>query len=348
VVTIWSAVKKYLAFLPETLAFGLHLGKFKYLTRVSRPVEPARVWELLAEPPRAIRLIEESYPTRLQMRAMIGFLSLTMLFQNHESGISDHYDLSNEFFGLFLDSRFRFYSAGDFASPSDTLEDAQERKAQRFLEMIDPKPGQRIFDAGAGWGGMLNRVHQAVGRDAELIGYTLSREQQRYVDETYGLKVEFKDFVTADYEDASFDTIYSIETFEHVRMLELPRFAAKLRRALKPKGKLLCQLTCLAHELPPPYALYSGLDTFPGSEATPLPRYIKEFERASFRIQHLQLLDYRPTFRAWFNRLGERQEEAVAMVGVRHYMRFLCFLASTWRLFDSQEIYSARMILHPV
>ncbi len=345
---IWPAVKKYLAFLPETLAFGLHLGKFKYLTRLAQPVEPSRVWELLAEPPRFIRVIEESYPTKPHMRALIGLLSLSMVFKDHESGISDHYDLSNEFFGLFLDSKFRFYSAGDFASPSDTLEDAQERKAQRFLEMIDPKPGQRIFDAGSGWGGMLNRVHEAIGQKAELFGYTLSKEQKQYVKQTFGLNVELKDFVTSEYTDAYFDTIYSIETFEHVRMLELPRFAAKLRKALKPNGKLICQLTCLAHELPPPEALYAGLDTFPGSEATPLSKYIQEFERASFRIQHLQLLDYRPTFRAWFDRLAARRQEAIAMVGVRNYMRFLCFLASTWRLFDRQQIYSARLMLHPV
>ena len=341
-------MKKHLAFLFETALFGLHLGRFKYLTRSSQPIPPETVWAQLATPPPGLSWAEEHYPTLLQMRALIGLNALSMRFKDHRSGISAHYDVSNEFFALFLDRKFRFYSAAEFNGPSDTLEDAQEHKAQKWLSLIDPKPGERILDAGSGWGGMLNLIHQATDGKVNLVGYTLSKEQQRHTEESFGIKVELKDFITTDYEESSFDKIYGIETFEHVRRHELPQFARKLRKALKPTGKLIFQISCMPSEIPPPSALFVGFDTFPGTEGNTLGAFARDFERASFRIQKLELLDYKPTLRAWFTRLGARQDEAIAMVGIHTYMRYLCYLASAWRLFDNQQILVARFVLEPV
>jgi cyclopropane-fatty-acyl-phospholipid synthase len=248
-----------------------------------------------------------------------------------------------------LDSKYRFYSAAEFDRPNETLEDAQERKTQRLLSMIDPQPGERILDAGSGWGGMMDQVNRATGGRADVVGYTLSREQQRYTQERFGLAVDLKDFVTTDFEEGSFDTIYSIETFEHVRRRELPAFARRLRRALKPNGKLVFQISCLPHtdEMPPPTALFLGLDTFPGTEGSSLPRLTTDFESAGFRVRHLQLLDYRPTLRAWFENLAAHQDEAVGMVGVQNYMRYLCFLAASWRLSNAGDVLNARILAQP-
>jgi cyclopropane-fatty-acyl-phospholipid synthase len=341
-------MKRYLGLAFETLFFGLHLGRFKYCTRSSRPIEPERIWELFATTSHGLRWLEDLYPTTLQMRALVGLNALSMRFRDHQSGISAHYDVSNEFFGLFLDKKLRFYSAAEFEDPKDTLEDAQERKAQRWLSLIDPKPGERILDAGSGWGGMLNLVNKAVGGKGDLVGYTLSQEQKRFTEETYGLKVELRDFITTDYEEASFDKIYGIETFEHTRRREMPQFARKLRRALKPTGRLIFQSSCMPHELPPPSALFVGFDTFPGTEGSTLEHFRRSFEQASFRCRQLELVDYRPTLRAWFTRLGSQQDAAVALVGVQNYLRYLCYLASAWRLFDEYQILVARLVLDPV
>lgn len=339
---------RYLSTLPDTLAFGLNFARYRFLTRSPHPIDPEEVWSKFAVPSPELSLLEGMHPTLLHMQAITGLNALTMRWRDHLSGIHEHYDLSNDFFGLFLDSKFRFYSSADFLDPHEALEDAQERKAQHCVALIDPKPGERILDAGSGWGGMLKHIHDVVDGKAELVGYTLSKEQQSYTREKFGLKVELKDFITADYEPGSFDKIYSIETFEHVRRRELPLFAKKMRRAIKHQGKLLAQLTWLPTVQPHPTALFIGLDLFPGSELSSLGEFVTAFERASFRVCEVKWLDYCPTVRAWFTRLGARQQEGIAMVGLRNYLRYLCYLAGLFRLFNEKLVCNARILLEAI
>ncbi|MFX5603078.1 class I SAM-dependent methyltransferase, partial [Acinetobacter baumannii] len=74
-----------------------------------------------------------------------------------------HYDLSNDFYRLFLDKTFMFYSCADFNSPGDSLEQAQLNKANHLLSLIDPKPGEAILELGCGWGSMLRHIHAHTG-----------------------------------------------------------------------------------------------------------------------------------------------------------------------------------------
>ena len=85
------------------------------------------------------------------------------LNQSHAKGIEYHYDVSNEFYKLFLDRDFMFYSCADFASDQDSLETAQRRKADHLLSLIAPVAGERILELGCGWGSMLRHIHEATG-----------------------------------------------------------------------------------------------------------------------------------------------------------------------------------------
>ena len=91
-------------------------------------------------------------------------------------GIAYHYDVSNDFYRLFLDHEYIFYTCGDFLSNQDSIEVAQHHKANFILNLINPKPGERILDLGCGWGSMMKRVYEKTRDRENLYGYTLSVE----------------------------------------------------------------------------------------------------------------------------------------------------------------------------
>jgi hypothetical protein len=84
-----------------------------------------------------------------------------------------------------------FYTCADFHSREETLEEAQQHKADFILNLIDPKPGEKILELGCDWGPMLKRIHQHTGDKENLYGITLSKEQAKYNDEHNGFQVEF-------------------------------------------------------------------------------------------------------------------------------------------------------------
>ena len=222
--------------------------------------------------------------------------------QDHVLGIAAHYDVSNDFYELFLDKKIHVLHLRRFSFPRRNDRAAQQHKADHILGLLDPKPGQKILELGCGWGPMLKRIEEHTGDKDNLYGLTLSKEQVAYNDEHNGFNVEFDDFITRDYEPESYDTIYSIGAWEHVRPKEIAPLCKKLYAALKPGGKLVKHFFC---RVPDPLfatAICSQL-YFPGSIGSPYRSHIKAFEGAGFRITHRSIHDYRPTLRAWFDRL---------------------------------------------
>lgn len=346
--SVLGEVKRRVLFVPEWLVCGLSFATFKFLTRSPRPLDPRETWDRFTKPNRLIKFLEDNYPPKIFMRALLRvYYSNTLMFKNHTYGIVKHYDLSNEFYRLFLDTGYMFYSCADFVHERESLEEAQEHKAARFIQLMEPKPGERILDLGPGWGGMLKKIYAVTGDKEQLTGYTLSKEQKRYTDEKYGFHIELRNLVTTEYEENAFDKIFSIGTFEHVRGMELLPLSQKLRKAIKPSGKIIHQVICQVSDVPPPVLLAGGFGIFPGSELSSLKRHLRVFEESNFRVAHRFILDYRPTLRIWFQRLVEHQEEAIRLVGVRNYNRYLCYFAAAWRLFDNGDLLIVRIVLEP-
>jgi cyclopropane-fatty-acyl-phospholipid synthase len=90
------------------------------------------------------------------------------------ANVHHHYDLSNVFYRLWLDTDMH-YSCAYFATPQDTLEEAQQNKLHHIAAKLDLKPGQRILDIGCGWGGMA--LYLAAVANVTVVGVTLSTEQ---------------------------------------------------------------------------------------------------------------------------------------------------------------------------
>jgi cyclopropane-fatty-acyl-phospholipid synthase len=156
--------------------------------------------------------------------------------------IQFHYDVSDDFYALWLDPR-RVYSCAYYRSPDLTLAQAQEAKLDHICRKLMLQPGERFLDIGSGWGGLLLWAAEHYGVDA--TGITLSKNQHAHVQrlvEEKGLqgrvRVELRDYRELS-ADAPFDKISSVGMFEHVGAANMPTYFRKIHSLLKPGGLVL-------------------------------------------------------------------------------------------------------------
>ena len=156
--------------------------------------------------------------------------------------VRSHYDVSDEFFALWLDP-LRVYSCAYYADPAMSLAQAQQAKLDLVCRKLQLAPGLRLLDVGAGWGGLL--LWAAARYGVRAVGITLSQHQHAYVNrliDERGLR-ERVEMRLLDYrelpETGEFDRIASIGMFEHVGRAQLVRYFGKLGRLLRPGGLIL-------------------------------------------------------------------------------------------------------------
>ena len=156
--------------------------------------------------------------------------------------IQFHYDVSDDFYALWLDPR-RVYSCAYFRTPGLTLAEAQEAKLDHICRKLLLQPGERFLDIGSGWGGLLLWAAEHYGVDA--TGITLSKNQHAHVQrliEEKGLqgrvRVELRDYRELS-ADAPFDKTSSVGMFEHVGAANMPTYFRKIHSLLKPGGLVL-------------------------------------------------------------------------------------------------------------
>ncbi|GKS96436.1 cyclopropane-fatty-acyl-phospholipid synthase family protein [Acidovorax sp. SUPP2825] len=155
-----------------------------------------------------------------------------------------HYDLSDDFYALWLDPR-RVYSCAYYRDGAMDLAQAQEAKLDHICRKLRLAPGQRFLDIGAGWGGLLLWAAEHYGVDA--TGITLSRNQHAHVSRLIAerglsgrVRMELRDYRELQHpEPAPFDRIASVGMFEHVGRAHMPDYFATVRRLLRPGGLLL-------------------------------------------------------------------------------------------------------------
>ncbi len=314
----------------EALPYGISYAYLNFLIRSPQPLDEERAWrEITGSVPPVIGFVRDHWP----LRPLRWWLLQAKLRQDHLLGISAHYDVSNEFYELFLDKKYMFYTCADFKRSDDTLEQAQQHKADHILGLIDPKPGEKILELGCGWGAMLKRIYEHTGDKENLSGITLSQEQVKFNKERNGFQVEFDNFITRQYQPQAYDVIYSIGAWEHVRPHEIAPLAKKVFDALKPGGRAVHHYFCRVTPELFATAICSQL-YFPGSIGSAYVDNMKAFEGAGFRITARSIHDYRPTLRAWFDNLVANRKRALELVDVQTYNRYITFFAASWKYFD--------------
>ena len=325
----------------EGLVYGPAYAGLQHLIRSPEPIEPGFAWELITcEKPPVYSAVCEHWP----LRPLRWPLLHAKMKQDHALGIAEHYDVSNDFYELFLDKKYMFYTCADFHPGCQSLEDAQQNKADFILDLIDPQPGDTILELGCGWGAMLKRIQEHTGEKENLYGLTLSKEQVAYNRQHNGFQIEFDNFISRDYEPEKFDTIYSIGAWEHVRPKEIAPLTKKLYAALKPGGKLVKHFFCRMTDPLFATALISQI-YFPGSIGSSYHANVKAFEDAGFQIVRRSIHDYRPTLRAWFDNLVANRERALELVDVQTYNRYLTFFPVSWRYFHEGKGMLVRWVM---
>ncbi len=171
--------------------------------------------------------------------------------------VTYHYDVSNDFFSLWLDRRL-VYSCGYFRSPDDDLDKAQEQKLEHICRKLKLTPGQRLLDLGCGWGGLVLYAAQHYGVDA--TGITLSQPQADLANQRIqeaGLNDRCRVLVS-DYRELdkseSYDVLVSVGMFEHVGAALLPEYFNKAYRLLCTGGVFLNHGIAIGREAEVPTA----------------------------------------------------------------------------------------------
>src|SRR5919201_2864175 len=254
-----------------------------------------------------------------------------------ERAVRHHYDVSNDFFALFLDASMT-YSCAIFSRGATTLEEAQEAKLELVCTKLGLEPGERVLDVGCGWGSFV--LHAAQRHGVSVVGITLSPPQaetaRRRADEA-GLadKIEIRVQDWRQLEGERFDAIASIGMVEHVGDEHIDDYAVRLRDLLSPGGRLLNHGIARLTLGDPRGGPFTQRYVFPDGAPLPLSRMALAFERAGMTIDHVEgfASDYAETLRHWYTRFDEHLDEARLLAGDERVRVWRLYLrAARWGL----------------
>jgi cyclopropane-fatty-acyl-phospholipid synthase len=253
--------------------------------------------------------------------------------------VRHHYDVSNEFFALFLDDSMT-YSCAFFSRDGDSLEAAQEAKLELTCRKLGLEEGQRVLDVGSGWGSFA--IHAASRHGVRVVGITLSEPQaalarERAAAAGVGDRVEFWVMDYRDLAGERFDAIASIGMVEHVGEERIDRYARGLAALLRPGGRLLNHGIARARHTDPDAGPFSERYVFPDADPLQLSRILLALERAGFVTEHVEEFgaDYAETLRHWARRLDEHRDEALRLAGAERLRVWRLYLRAARNGFET-------------
>ncbi len=233
--------------------------------------------------------------------------------------IHAHYDLGNNFYGLWLD-RTMTYSSGLFEGlKGKALEAAQTDKYERILSQIGARQGDSILEIGCGWGGF---AETAARRGMRVTGVTISREQLEFAQarlQRAGL-ADRVDLQFRDYRDitGTYDHVVSIEMIEAVGERYWPDYFATLKRHVAPGGSALVQAIVIADEFFEGYRKrpdFIQTHIFPGGMLLSPQRIAEQCRRAGLKVAELYSfgLDYAHTLETWLRRFDNVAQQVAEL-----------------------------------
>src|SRR5689334_17025921 len=271
----------------------------------------------------------------------------------HFEDIQAHYDLSDDFFGVFQDPT-RKYSCAYFTGPNVTLSEAQIANVDQHLEKLDLKPGMTLLEVGCGWGLTLLRAMQKY--DVNVIGLTLSKNQQAYCQQLLsGVDTDRKfDVRLEGWEQfgSSVDRIVSIEAFEHFGFERYDDFFKMCFDVMPDDGRMTIQSSVAYHpdnlqargrkltfEMAR-FIKFMLTEIFPGGRLPSTDMMIERGEKAGFVVPEAVSLrnHYIKTLGIWAAALENHKEQAIAATDEENYNRYMKYLKGCQYYFVDESI----------
>jgi cyclopropane-fatty-acyl-phospholipid synthase len=270
------------------------------------------------------------------------------LKRSNLDNVQSHYDLSNEFFALFVDPT-RTYSCAYFPREGMTLLEAQVAKLDLSLDKLGLQPGMTLLDVGCGWGSVMKRAVERY--DVNVIGLTLSKNQHAYcqqvldgIDSNRSRRVLLRDWAEF---DEPVDRIVVIEALEHFGFHRYDDFFKFAYEAMPRDGVMMLHSITGLHVkqvlergLPltmemAKFMRFIVTDIFPGGRLPTIETVEEHAAKVGFRVtrrQSLQL-DFARTLDFWAEALEARRDEAIALQSEEVYEMYMKYLTGCAKVF---------------
>ncbi|OBA61641.1 SAM-dependent methyltransferase [Mycobacterium sp. 1100029.7] len=259
-----------------------------------------------------------------------------------------HYDLSNEFFALFVDPT-RTYSCAYFPRDDMTLQEAQVAKVDMTLDKLGLEPGMTLLDVGCGWGSVLKRAVEKY--DVNVVGLTLSKNQHAYCQEVLETVDSGRSHraLLGDWEEFTepVDRIVIIEALEHFGFDRYDDFFRFAHQAMPSDGVMLLHSITALHPMQmqergipvtidmAKFIRFILTEIFPGARLPSIEKVEEHCTKADFNVTRVHSLqsDFAQTLDLWAEALQSNKDEAVEIQSEEVYERYLKFLTGCARAF---------------
>ena len=248
-----------------------------------------------------------------------------------KKNVKHHYDIGEDLYDLFLDTKHRQYSCAYFLSENESLEDAQQNKINHIIKKLDLNSGERVLDIGCGWGGMAFEIARQT--NCEVTGISLSENQISYCKKkAKELKMDNQvNFELCDYREVKqkFQRIVSVGAFEHFGRKFYKTFFKKVYNIMTDDG--ICLLHTIGSVEPPgPVQPFIQKRIFPGGVVPSLSDLVNPIEKTGLIISDCETLihHYDKTLKKWLERFMKNKEKAKYLYDKEFVRMWEFYLAS--------------------
>jgi cyclopropane-fatty-acyl-phospholipid synthase len=262
--------------------------------------------------------------------------------------VHHHYDLGNDFYKLWLDERM-VYTCAYYETPAATLAEAQVAKLDHVCRKLQLRPGQKVIEAGCGWGALA--LHMAEHYGVDVIAYNNSREQVAYARESAAAaKLDGRvTFVEDDYRriDQRCDAFVSVGMLEHVGLANFRSLGALIGRILKPEGFGLVH--SIGRSFPNKTDSWITKRIFPGGHIPSLSEMMSVFEPQKFSILDIENLrpHYARTCASWLQNFEAAAGRVAEMYDEEFVRMWRLYLAGSSAGFDSGTLQLYQVLFTP-
>ena len=264
------------------------------------------------------------------LRGTYRYLTNFNFVKKSKTNVTHHYDISDELYDLFLDSK-RQYSCAYFKNETDSLETAQNNKIEHIIKKLNLQPNQKILDIGSGWGSLAIEI--AKKSQCEVTGITLSENQYNYsVNKAKELNLENQvSFKLIDYRELNekFDKIVSVGMFEHVGRKFYKTFFNQINKLLNDDGLALIHTIGSFNQPRNPQPWVTKY-IFPGGYTPSMSEVIGPIEKSGLIVSDVEVLrmHYSHTLRNWKERFLKNKSKVLAMFDENFFRMWEFYLTS--------------------